>query len=297
MMIFSVVRLLLLATLTRALPLEHRDVSPQQLSTLAFFAQYAGTSYCNYANAPGQAVTCGSNICPLVEADGATTGLSFTTPILDTRGLIAIDPARSLIVVSFRGSSSVRNWATDITFPQVPCTLTLGCLVHVGFASAWEEVEDQVIAGVAAARAANPTYSLVVTGHSLGGAVATLATACLRQAGHPADLYTYGSPRVGNIIFAQFVTEQAGNEYRVTHTDDPVPKLPPITLNYAHTSPEYWITTDENEVVSASEITVCNGYTTLDCNAGALGVNATAHVWYFGHTSGCGPDEIILPLK
>ncbi len=82
---------------------------------------------------------------------------------------------------------------------------------------------------------------MVATGHSLGGAVATLAAAYLRAAGNAVDLYTYGSPRVGNDAFANFVSAQAGLEIRVTHLDDPVPRLPPLLFSYRHTSPEYWL--------------------------------------------------------
>lgn len=169
--------------------------------------------------------------------------------------------------------------------------------MHVGFASAWAEVSTTVLAGVAASRAAYPTYRVISVGHSLGGALATLAGAYMREAGHPVDIYTYGAPRVGNSVFATFVTEtQAGNEYRVTHTDDPVPKLPPMTTGYRHLSPEYWITNEEVEV-SAADVQVCNGYATLECNAGTMSANQTAHVWYFGHTSGCGSDTWVMPLK
>ncbi|KAM7211157.1 Alpha/Beta hydrolase fold [Rhypophila decipiens] len=290
MMLSSMVQLTLaFAAGVRAFPLDRRDVTPQQLSSLELFSQYAAISYCNSGNDPGQAVTCSTDNCPLVQADGAVTHVGFATPILDTRGLIAIDPVRSLIVVSFRGSASVRNWITDASFAQIPCTPGTGCLVHAGFASAWSEPPP--------ARQ-NPTYTVVATGHSLGGAVATLAAAYLREAGHPTDLYTYGSPRVGNSIFAEYVTETQGlgAEYRVTHTEDPVPKLPPIATSYRHLSPEYWINTD-NDAIAASQIEVCTGYATLGCNAGTLGANATAHVWYFGPISGCGPDEPILPLR
>lgn len=138
----------------------------------------------------------------------------------------------------------------------------------------------------------------MVTGHSLGGAIATLAAAYLRQAGHPCDLYPYGSPRVGNLALASFITAQEGNEYRITHTDDPVPKLPPITLNYRHISPEYWINT-ENVEVMAEDVEVCSGFANLTgCNAGTgLGNNnATAHVWYYGKIPACFAGELEIPI-
>lgn len=73
------------------------------------------------------------------------------------------------------------------------------------------------MAAIAEAIKANPSYSLVVTGHSLGGAVATIAAATLRQYGYPCELYTYGSPRVFNSVGAAFVSTQPGGNVRVTH--------------------------------------------------------------------------------
>lgn len=144
-------------------------------------------------------------------------------------------------------------------FLKVPCPLTPSCKVHLSFFAAWEELSPTITAGITAAKAADPSYNLIITGYSLGGPVATLAAAYLRAAGHEANLYTYSSPRVGNEQFVRFVTEQPGTEYRVTHADVLVPKLPPQLIDYRHTSPEYWITTDENVVASAADVTVCTG--------------------------------------
>ncbi|KAK3326676.1 Alpha/Beta hydrolase protein [Apodospora peruviana] len=265
-----------------------RDVTAQEFSSLGLFAQYAAAAQCNYANAPGQPIVCGGGACPQVQTINAKTVLGFTAKITDTRGYIGIDPTRSLIILSFRGSESLQNWITDVLFLKISCSLTPNCKVHLGFAAAWEEVSATVIAGITAAKAANPTFKLIITGHSLGGAVGTLAAAYLRQLGHSADLYTYGSPRVGNEPFVKFVTEQAGAEYRVTHTDDPVPKLPPQKADYRHTSPEYWITSLNNVVASTADVTVCTGYGAKGCNDGTPGFNTTAHVWYFGPIAGCG---------
>lgn len=171
---------------------------------------------------------------------------------------------------------------------QVPCNdIALGCLVHTGFLASWAEVKSRVLTAVDAAKAANPTYKVVVTGHSLGAAVATLAVAYIRKAGHAADLYTYGSPRVGNSVFVQFVTNQAGAEYRITHTDDPVPRLPPIITNYRHVSPEYWFNEGADGVVSTDEFSYCPGYANVQCNGGTSGLDMDAHGWYFGLLNGC----------
>jgi hypothetical protein len=137
----------------------------------------------------------------------------------------------------------------------------------------------------------------VFTGHSLGGAVSSLGAVYARQAGLAVDIINYGSPRVGNAAFATFVTNQAGVEYRVTHLDDPVPRLPPIVFNYAHTSPEYWLSdgTAFTENYGVADIKVCTGVTALGCNAVTLGLDIFAHLHYLGPISGCSP--ISLDLK
>lgn len=162
--------------------------------------------------------------------------------------------------------------------------------MHTGFDAAWAEVSSAVMSGVAATRAAHPGYAVVVTGHSLGAAVATLAAAYLRAAAAVAlDLYTYGSPRVGNGAFADFITAQPGLEVRVTHLDDPVPRLPPLLFGYRHTSPEYWLddgtatTTD----YGVADVEVCVGDANTQCNAGTGGLDVEAHLYYLGPICGC----------
>lgn len=87
---------------------------------------------------------------------------------------------------------------------------------------------------------------IIVTGHSLGGAVATIMATFLRGQGVPCDLYTYGSPKVGNSAFARFAESQGGFSARITNGKDFVPALPPTFLGllpYEHVFPEYWYET------------------------------------------------------
>ena len=175
---------------------------------------------------------------------------------------------------------------------QVPCDLTLGCFLHAGFYAAWLEVKASVFAGVKAATAANPTYKIVTTGHSLGGSTATIGAAYLRKAGYAVDIYTYGSPRVGNGVFAKFVTAQPGAEFRVTHGNDPIARLPPIIFNYRHTSPEYWHIDD---VPAPSNFTLCTGHANTDCNGGTQGFSLDPHGWYFFKINGCATGQ--TPFK
>jgi hypothetical protein len=167
-------------------------------------------------------------------------------------------------------------------------------MVHSGFYGAWTEIRTAVLTGVSSALAANPGYTVATTGHSLGGALAIIAGAYLRQqnAGNVVDVYSYGSPRVGNEAFATFATNQAGgSNYRVTHLDDPVPRLPGLFLGYRHTSPEYWLSDGAatQNAYQASDIRVCTGYANVACNAAQGGLDVAAHGHYFTTIGGCGP--------
>jgi hypothetical protein len=150
-------------------------------------------------------------------------------------------------------------------------------------------MSEGVTAAINDALASHAGYRIVATGHSLGGAVATLGAAQLRNDGHQVDIYTFGAPRVGNDVVSDYISAQAGPEFRITHLDDPVSRLPPITFGYRHTSPEYWLSGSESagEDYPLEEIQVCVGNDNVDCNAGTSGLNIGAHSTYFGPVSEC----------
>jgi hypothetical protein len=207
---------------------------------------------------------------------------------------MAVDTRRKEVVLSLRGSNNIRNYITDVVFAWSDCDLTGGCKLHAGFLQAWDEIKDRITAAIKKARRRRPNYRLVVTGHSLGGAVATVAAAHLRAAGLAVDLYTYGSPRVGNDAFAIWFGRQRGGEWRVTHEDDPVPRLPPLFLGYRHTSPEYWLFGGESATTSytVSHISVCRGIANVDCNAARWNTDPVAHLYYLGATSACAESPL-----
>lgn len=140
-------------------------------------------------------------------------------------GYIALDNTRSLTILAFRGSRSLRNYVADINFPVVPTDICPGCTVNKGFYQSWLEARDRVLATLKATAASHPSYKVVVVGHSLGGAIAAIAAAELRNGGYPNELYTYGAPRIGKSTVSTYITNQGGN-FRVTHYDDPVSAYP-----------------------------------------------------------------------
>ncbi|TWU47285.1 Lipase (class 3) [Rubripirellula tenax] len=78
-------------------------------------------------------------------------------------------------------------------------------------------------------------------GHSLGGAMATIcAGRCFLSHidSNPDQLFTYGSPRVGNSRYINFVKL---DHYRFVNNNDIVTRVPPILLGYRHCGREVYL--------------------------------------------------------
>lgn len=74
-------------------------------------------------------------------------------------------------------------------------------------------------------------YSVVFTGHSLGGAMTIHAAADFMLSGWGQNrnvlIYTYGQPRVGNPAFTDSFIPQTNGYYRLVHYKDIVAHIPP----------------------------------------------------------------------
>lgn len=214
--------------------------------------------------------------------------------LTDVTGFVATDTTNELIVLSFRGSASIANWLTDFNFPVIPTTICTKCFASAGFWSSWLEAKYAVFTAIERGRELHPTYKLVVTGHSLGGALATIAAAVLRSNGTSVDMYTYGAPKVGLQALASYLTDSTnGSNYRVTHLNDPVPRMPPSLAGYRHHSPEYYITSGDVNLPTENDIMVYSGIANTEGNEKDTGFDVDAHTHYFGHTSACEGEEIL----
>jgi hypothetical protein len=202
---------------------------------------------------------------------------------------VAVDLVRREIVLSIRGSINARNFVTDMDFSWAPCDFVHKCKLHKGFLKAWREMEGLVRPALEAASSRNPGFRVVATGHSLGGAVATIGGAHLRRDGFPVEIYSFGSPRVGNDHWANWMTAQKGGHWRVTHRQDTVPRLPPLLLGYRHVSPEYWLSGSNNgrSDSSIASVRVCPGIANTTCNGRRISFAFNSHMNYLGDVSAC----------
>ena len=274
---------------------EKRAIDTATFNNLKFFSQYAAAAYCpGNNNSTGTKITCEAGNCPDVQTADTHTVSEFENSIqTDITGFVAYDTTNQLIVISFRGSQSLRNWITNIQFPTIPTDICTDCAASSGFWASWNEARANVIAAVNTAKALNPNFKIVSTGHSLGGALANLAAGTLRASGLDVDLYTYGAPKVGLTGLSNFLSQtNRGSNFRVTHLNDPVPRLPPSLLGYRHISPEYYISSGNTVQPTPADITRFEGINNRNGNEGNTGFDTTAHVQYFGPISACGPGGI-----
>jgi len=254
-----------------------------------------------------------------------------TGPFLsDSCGYIALShsPTNPRLILAFRGTYSVANTIADLsTIPQeyVPypgdddddtsdyiaprldvdedtppadppkCD---NCTVHTGFYSSWLNTRNVVLPHVSKAMDKHPDYKLVLVGHSLGGAIATLAGLDFKARGWDPYVTTFGEPRLGNKEFNKYVDErfsitsdhQHNKLHRVTHVGDPVPLLPLSEWGFSMHSDEIFIS-ESSLPFSVADIHYCDGDEDAHCIAGsdqdkpAWGVPTRFKFWqlFFAH--------------
>lgn len=128
--------------------------------------------------------------------------------------------------VVFRGTESkLIDVVTDLKARQVHWKEAEGVLVHVGFKTAYDLIRPRLSQLLAGRKG-----KVVFTGHSLGGALATLGAADFADTTHA--LVTFGSPRIGNAAFAGLFKDVRIHRY--VQCTDVVTRVPPEKLTAAH---------------------------------------------------------------
>lgn len=144
-------------------------------------------------------------------------------------------------LLSFRGTQpdNYKNLITDLSARLVAWPES-GGLVHDGFAKAVRALKPQILEWINRARPDG--LKLILTGHSLGAAMATLAATIWR----PEWLVTIGSPRVGDAAFV--ATVSATNKVRFVDCCDAVTEVPLEFGGYRHVGDPSYLTRDASMV-------------------------------------------------
>lgn len=128
----------------------------------------------------------------------------------------------NFIVLGFRGTeaTSIKDIKADAKAKTTSCET--GGKIHTGFKEAFESVSLDIQKKLNEDEFKDKP--LFVTGHSLGGALATVATKKLSHEGGIAACYTFGSPRVGD---EEWIANIKSPIYRLVNAADCVTMLPP----------------------------------------------------------------------
>ncbi|MDK2779389.1 MAG: lipase family protein [Pseudomonadota bacterium] len=131
------------------------------------------------------------------------------------------------VFIIFRGTTGANKNADAITDARIGiCTSETNLPVHIGFNNSFTSMLPEIKAFLTETECKGTIHCI---GHSLGGAVASLAADWASSSlTNPVKLYTYGAPRVGTDWFVKKTTETIGadNMHRVYHRTDPVPMVP-----------------------------------------------------------------------
>jgi triacylglycerol lipase len=148
------------------------------------------------------------------------------------------------IWISFRGTLSSKEWEQDFTYQQESMfqkqtvkQITLDFLttvsgkvanVHKGFVDVYMKFRNDLSSTLLKINP-NKNKKIIISGHSLGAAISTIAGADLVQSGYKdVGVYNFASPRVGDQTFADLVNiELKLPVYRLVNISDMVPNMPP----------------------------------------------------------------------
>ena len=149
-------------------------------------------------------------------------------------GFVAVSDEEKAIAVAFRGTEHFKQLITQIlrilTEPKM--SFAAGGKVQGYFLDAFKVVWNDLEESFKDQTKKYSSYKIWVTGHSLGGALASLASSLIMHentntiAKDNLMLYTFGQPRVGNYDYALAHDGLVPQSFRVTHFRDIVVHLP-----------------------------------------------------------------------
>jgi hypothetical protein len=154
---------------------------------------------------------------------------TFYSKETDTQAFLA-QSSDGYAVLAFRGTEISKRQDMRIDAQAIKVSVLDG-RIHAGFRLAYDSVAKEIEKNVLKLRD-TPLY---ITGHSLGAALATVATQRLEHHLKIREIiaacYTFGSPRVGD---SHYDLEFKSPIYRVVNTTDIVTVIPLLAMGYVH---------------------------------------------------------------
>ena len=274
----------------------------------------AGISYCKQSDQ--LALTCGPH-CEKMKANGYKTlfaELLPNGPVTAEAFSIFYKAPTNQVIVSFRGTNSNLQLMAEFlggigaVYDLQPGFPEFRVLSY--FYNKYKNtIRSTLFKDLNIVKAKYPTASYVITGHSLGGALATLASFDLSKSGmipkSKMQLYNFGSPRVGNYEFVTALMKEGFPIYRIVNSRDPVPHVPPCLgettgiTGKCSKAPQgnsnlwrpYHIDQEvfyPDNTMRPGQYKICSDED-LKCSLGVSVVKyeVNTHLWYFGERIGC----------
>lgn len=165
-----------------------------------------------------------------------------------TQAFLAVNTRKKYVVLAFRGTEikERKDVGVDVQAQKISAKTVEGAMlkIHKGFNDAYLKIHTDIEKSLLSKLNDQPLY---ITGHSLGGALATVAAKLLDNKkvfrDQIAACYTFGSPRVGN---KGFVRDFKSPIYRVVNTTDIVTVMP--TVGYHHVGDVRFLLSKEGEI-------------------------------------------------
>nr|WP_188540824.1 lipase family protein [Paenibacillus segetis] len=191
----------------------------EQAQWAIFLAAICEQTYSQFSNTDGSfVVPVNYEICDTIQAKSISN-------VWEPFGFIL--QSQQDIIIAFRGTSSTTNWISNVLASQKRFKyIKVDCLTHRGFTGIYSSARSEIISRLSTLSSDKTLY---VTGHSLGGALATLCAIDIaaNTTFNSPNLFTYGSPRVGDPDFANAFKKYICNSYRIANPFDVVPHAPP----------------------------------------------------------------------
>jgi len=192
---------------------------------------------------------------------------TFSVKETAAHGYVATNPETSSIVVAFRGTQDASGAIIDISaLKERDTVFGDGIKCHQGFYKAFMSVRDQIRNDVAKLIKENPTFTVDVTGHSLGGSVASMTALDLARMSPKSKvkLYAITPPRAGNTGYAEAIANQPNLQaFRLMQAQDRFSQMPFKAMGFLHFDREYFIPQVGGKVVECrtgyGEDPLCSG--------------------------------------
>ena len=148
------------------------------------------------------------------------------------------------VAIAFRGTNEIADWLDNLNaFPEK----TMFGEFHRGFYRSVEDLWEGPEGIMQQVKEVGKNLPLFITGHSLGGAMASIAAAKRIHEDKPfTSVYTFGQPRAMTRETSRIFNSEAGGRYfRFQNNEDIVTRVPARLMNYSHVGQCLYIDQDK----------------------------------------------------